>query len=180
MRIFLHILRRKLRSFPLPGLTLKLPPQEAHLGTKAVGPMLVSPFGTRGGSLMLNLELKSLRLLPLPPQNLNTPRRVESGSRGFWGFRPGCGRYYHQWAHEGLIVPGPYELSGHSLDICCHQFVDLQGIFTPCGSSGFSHDCDWRSFGCPESSGSQLVRLSPDGMASCAQSRSVSSTLFLV
>ena len=58
-----------------------------------------------------------------------------------------------------MIVPGPYELSGHSLDICCHQFVDLQGIFTPCGSSGFSSDCDWRSFGFPESSGSQLDRL---------------------
>ena len=57
------------------------------------------------------------------------------------------------------MVPGHYEPSGHSLVICCHQFVDLLGIFTPCGTLGFSSDCDWRSFGFPKASGLQLTRL---------------------
>ena len=144
-----------------------------------IGPSPAFPFGPRGRVNTSSPRLKSLRLTPLPLQNLNTPKSPR-GSRGFWSFRPGCGRFYHQWTHEGLSPPGPYEPSGHSMDICCHQFVDLQGIFTPCGSSGCSSDCDWRSFG------SQILRLpvgpslSPDGLAFFAQSRSPSSTSLYV
>ena len=58
--------------------------------------------------------------------------------------------FFHQWTQEGLVVPVPYELEGQSFGICCHQFVELLGMFTPCGTLGTDSDCDWRPFGHPK------------------------------
>ena len=129
------------------------PPQGVILGSRAKrGPSLVSPFVPLGEGTPLSLSPKRLRPVPFPLQNQSPLRRgnLTSPSHSFWRFRPGCSRFFHQWTQEGLIVPASYELRGQSLDICCHQFVDLLGIFTPCGTLGSSSDCDWRSFGFPK------------------------------
>ena len=112
-------------------------------------PSLISPFMATKGVNPLTPRLSPNRLSQTP---LPSPQRRGKGASirripSLVQFKPGCGRFFHKCMEEGWMVPAPAEPGDPSFRICCHQLLDLQGIYTPCGSSGL--ECDWRPFAFP-------------------------------